>query len=220
MFLCPQRKATISVTDRVFVRSGAADVITSNLSTFMVEMVEAANILHHATSDSLVILDEIGRGTSTYDGLSLAWAMTEYLVSREGVRPKTLFATHYHELQVLAEQYPAIHNFQILVEEHEGALRFLHTVAPGGASHSYGIAVAGLAGVPPEVLRRAVTVLKTLEEKEIATPAGALQMPSMEQMSLISDDAHPVLEALRELDVEKMSPLEALQKLAELQSQS
>src|SRR3990167_3474535 len=160
----PAGSALISIVDRIFVRSGAADVITAGLSTFMVEMVETAHILNNATSKSLIIMDEIGRGTSTYDGVSIAWAVAEYLVSNEKISPKTMFATHYHELQKLEDDYPQkVKNFQVSAIEQNGELTFLHKVVSGGASHSYGIAVANLAGVPKEVTERAMKVLSTLE---------------------------------------------------------
>lgn len=161
----PAQRATISLVDRIFVRSGASDMITSGLSTFMVEMVETAYILNHATSKSLIILDEIGRGTSTYDGISIAWAVAEYVVTHWKKGPKTLFATHYHELQELEDVHPAyIKNYHMAVEDHKGVPIFLHRVVPGGASHSYGIAVARLAGVPGSVIETAQKKLHTLEQ--------------------------------------------------------
>src|SRR5205814_1094190 len=150
--------------------SGASDVITSGLSTFMVEMVETAHILHHATKNSLIIMDEIGRGTSTYDGISIAWAVAEYLVTNSKIPPKTLFATHYHELQVLEEQYPSqIKNFHMSVASEKGEPIFLHTILPEGASHSFGVAVAKLAGIPELVIKRANELLKELEKRNVQT---------------------------------------------------
>lgn len=164
----PAREATISLVDSIFVRSGASDAITGGLSTFMVEMVETAHILSHATEKSLVIMDEIGRGTSTYDGISIAWAVAEYLVTEKNVAAKTLFATHYHELQALEERFPeCIKNYQVAVENRNGIPNFLHTVVRGGASHSHGIAVAKLAGVPHEVTEKAQEVLKGLEKRNL-----------------------------------------------------
>lgn len=214
----PASSARLPIFDRLFVRSGAADIITANLSTFMVEMVETANILNHATSRSLIVLDEIGRGTSTYDGLSLAWAIVEYLVSHPKNKPLTLFSTHYHEMQVLAEKYEGIVNEQVLVEETKSGLNFLHKVAPGGASHSYGIAVAQLAGVPEEVVSRAQAVLKILEAKELTTPQSKLQLSSLNQLSMIKDQDHPVLKQLHKLKPQEMTPLEALQFLTEIKT--
>lgn len=161
----PATEATVSVTDKIFVRSGASDVITSGLSTFMVEMVETANILNNATSDSLIIMDEIGRGTSTYDGISIAWAVAEHLVSNTSdIYPKTLFATHYHELEKLEEKFSnKVSNYQLAVENAYGDPVFLHKIVAGGAGHSYGIAVAKLAGIPKEVTDRAEEILYDLE---------------------------------------------------------
>lgn len=160
----PAQQASLSIVDRIFVRSGASDMITSGLSTFMVEMVETAYILNHATSKSLIILDEIGRGTSTYDGISIAWAVADYLVTHWKKGPMTLFATHYHELQDLEHTHPEyIKNYHMAVEDHKGVPIFLHRVVEGGASHSYGIAVARLAGVPDEVIQKARERLLKLE---------------------------------------------------------
>jgi len=212
----PAKKARISIVDKIFVRSGASDVITSGLSTFMVEMVETANILHNATSQSLIVMDEIGRGTSTYDGVSIAWAVAEYLVSNSKMSPKTLFATHYHELQNLEQKYPnKIQNFQVLATESNGELNFLHKVMQGGASHSYGIAVARLAGVPDEVTKNATDVLHQLEEKtfnkhtnfEEWLTAGASQE---------NPTASNVLGEMAKIDINALTPMEALKVLAAL----
>ena len=165
----PAKKADISLVDSIFVRSGASDMITGGLSTFMVEMVETAHILTHATKDSLIVMDEIGRGTSTYDGISIAWAVAEYLVTEKSVAAKTLFATHYHELQSLESQYPKrIKNFHAHTEHSNNKLKFLHTILPGPASHSHGIAVAKLAGVPGKVTERAQALLADLEKRDTA----------------------------------------------------
>lgn len=162
----PADQAEIGLVDRIFVRSGASDVITQGLSTFMVEMVEAAYILNHATDKSLVIFDEIGRGTSTYDGISIAWALAEYLVTKDNPHPKTLFATHYHELQALEQEYPQrIKNYQVAVEEKDSQLIFLHTLVRGGADHSHGVAVAKLAGVPKTITDKATKILAKLEKR-------------------------------------------------------
>jgi len=157
----PAKSATIGITDRIFTRVGASDELSRGQSTFMVEMVEAANILNNATSRSLVILDEIGRGTSTYDGVSLAWSITEYLHDAVGCR--TLFATHYHELAQLAETLPQLRNYNVQVLEDAGSIVFVHRVVAGSATKSYGIHVAKLAGVPAGVLDRAHKVLAELE---------------------------------------------------------
>jgi DNA mismatch repair protein MutS len=157
----PARRARIGIADRVFTRVGASDDLSRGQSTFMVEMTEAANILNNATARSLVILDEIGRGTSTYDGVSLAWAITEYL--HDHVRCRAFFATHYHELARLAGRLPGLRNYNVLVQEGRDDIIFLHRIAPGSADRSYGIHVARLAGVPHEVLVRAEEVLGSLE---------------------------------------------------------
>lgn len=203
----PAKAADISLVDRIFVRSGAADMITAGLSTFMVEMVETAYILHHATPQSLIIMDEIGRGTSTYDGISLAWAIAEYLVRQPQKRAKTLFATHYHELQALESKFPQqLKNFHMAIEEkdstsdHPGEPVFLYSIEEGGASHSYGIEVAKLAGLPEEVLQKA----RGLLQKE-------------EGLSLLKHD-QPILSnlspQLKDLDISHLTPLEALNLLA------
>src|SRR5205085_1133206 len=164
----PAKAATVGVTDRIFTRVGASDELSRGQSTFMVEMTEAANILNNATARSLVILDEIGRGTSTYDGVSLAWAITEYLHDTVGCR--ALFATHYHELAALAEKLPALRNYNVLVREYRDEIVFLHKIAPGSTDRSYGIHVARLAGVPEAVLARAREVLAELEAHPVDTP--------------------------------------------------
>src|SRR5207244_467880 len=166
----PAKSARIGLADRIFTRVGASDELSRAQSTFMVEMTEAANILNNATPRSLVILDEIGRGTSTYDGVSLAWAITEYLHDVVGCR--ALFATHYHELAQLAETLPLLRNYNVLVQENAANVIFLHRIAPGSAERSYGIHVAKLAGVPASVLRRAETVLTELESRH-HLPAAA-----------------------------------------------
>jgi DNA mismatch repair protein MutS len=185
----------------------------------MVEMVETAEILHHATSESLIILDEIGRGTSTYDGLSIAWAVAEYLVSHPNITPLTLFATHYHELQTLAEKYAKIKNFQVAVEETKAELIFLHKVIPGGTSHSYGIAVAKLAGVPADVIHRALQVLEKLEQQSLQTPEHKIAVSNFEQMSFLKEQTHPIFEELKKIDPDLITPLEGLKILHELKKQ-
>ncbi len=193
----PAKSAKISLTDQIFVRSGAADMISAGLSTFMVEMVETAYILRHATADSLIVMDEIGRGTSTYDGISIAWAVAEQIVNCDERGPKTLFATHYHELQALAEECPQkIHNYHMAIAEHEQKPVFLYQLQKGGASHSFGIAVAELAGVPDSVILRAKTLLGELEHRH---------------QSVSSIDAE-----LKQLSVEQLTPIEALNVLARL----
>ena len=211
----PAEKAEIGIVDQIFVRSGASDVITSGLSTFMVEMVETAHILHHATSKSLIIMDEIGRGTSTYDGISIAWAVAEYLVSNEE-KPKTLFATHYHELQELEKTFPQqIKNFHMAVSDDQGEPVFLHTILPGGASHSFGVAVAKLAGIPAEVITRANELLEELERRgdQKNSISGEKENFLPQQINLTDHLIHKELETV---DIAHMTPLEALNFLAEL----
>lgn len=212
----PAKKARISLVDKIFVRSGASDVITSGLSTFMVEMVETANILHNATSSSLIVMDEIGRGTSTYDGVSIAWAVAEYLVSNSKISPKTLFATHYHELQNLEQKYPnKIQNFQVLATESNNELNFLHKVMQGGASHSYGIAVARLAGVPDEVTKNATDVLHQLEEKTFNNHTNFEAWLTAGSTSE-SSGKHNLADEIANIDINALTPIEALKVLADL----
>ena len=233
----PAKSANLSIVDRIFVRSGAADVITSGLSTFMVEMVETAHILHNATSKSLIIMDEIGRGTSTYDGISIAWAVAQYLVTKFKSAPKTLFATHYHELQQLEKEYPkAIKNFHMAVAGETAEPIFLHTLLPGGASHSFGVTVAKLAGVPEEVIENAKKMLKSLEERQTPSiiPAKAGNGPlhgGTQEKNWIPDQVrednlkdnnfaiHLIKKELEGLDIANMTPIEAMNKLAELKEE-
>jgi DNA mismatch repair protein MutS len=219
----PARKARIGVVDRIFTRIGAEDVIHAGQSTFMVEMVETANILHHATPRSLLILDEIGRGTSTYDGMSIAWAVVEHIHNHPGLRSRTLFATHYHELTELASVLPHVFNYNVAVSEEGGRVVFLHKIVPGGADRSYGIHVAQLAGLPRPVINRAQEILVRLEQADtrasIVTPPGRSVANHAQpmQMSLFPETPSPVVEALRSLDVDSITPLEAISKLYELQ---
>ena len=213
----PADSARIGLVDRIFTRIGASDEIARGQSTFMVEMVEAANILHHATNRSLLILDEIGRGTSTYDGLAIAWAVVEYIHNHPGLRAKTLFATHYHELTDLAERLPHIVNFNVAVAEQGDAVVFLHKIAPGAADRSYGVHVAQLAGLPRPVIARTQEILGELEASGAAGPRrSALQQATVFQLPLFSAE-DPVIAELRLLDVNALSPLAALNKLYELQ---
>jgi DNA mismatch repair protein MutS len=202
----PARRAKIGLVDRLFTRVGASDELSRAQSTFMVEMTEAANILNNATPRSLVILDEIGRGTSTYDGVSLAWGITEYLHDHVGCR--TLFATHYHELAQLAERLPGLRNCNVLVREEPGGIIFLHQIVPGSADKSYGIHVAERAGVPAEVLARAREVLAELEAHHVNAPdrPGRIRRPRVVQRSLFARMEDPILQALREFDLSKATP--------------
>lgn len=218
----PAEKATLGVADRIFARVGASDHLAAGQSTFMVEMTETARILNTATPRSLVILDEIGRGTSTYDGVSLAWAIVEHLHDKIGCR--TLFATHYHELTDLAESMERVANLNVAVKEWEENVVFLHKIVPGSADKSYGIHVARLAGVPPEVNERAKQILTQLESQHVTpserTPhAGGLSSNGDIQLTLFAPIEHPLLDNLREIDVDALTPLEALQYLARWQEE-
>jgi len=205
----PAEEAEISLVDNIFVRSGASDIITAGLSTFMVEMVETANILNNATNDSLVIMDEIGRGTSTYDGISLAWAIAEYLVENNGIKPKTLFATHYHELQKLEEKYPnEIKNYHFPATEDQGEPIFLHTIKQGGASHSFGIQVAKIAGIPKAVYTNAQEILIELEKN------GNTHL----QRNYSKNETNKITKIIDKIDITRVTPLEALNILAEITS--
>ncbi|TWT47420.1 DNA mismatch repair protein MutS [Botrimarina hoheduenensis] len=209
----PAESATIGIADRLFARVGASDDVSRGQSTFMVEMTETARILNTATRRSLVILDEIGRGTSTYDGLSLAWAITEHLHDVVGCR--TLFATHYHELTELAERLAGVDNRSVAVREHEGRVVFLHQIIAGPADKSYGIHVAELAGVPRSVNERAAAILAQLEQAEAARSGAGAPPPGAAglQLTLFETVEHPLLDELRKLDVDRTTPLEAFELL-------
>ena len=210
----PADSAKLGLVDRIFTRIGAQDEIHAGQSTFMVEMIEAANILHHATSRSLLILDEIGRGTSTYDGLSIAWGMIEYIHNHPHLRAKTLFATHYHELTQLAELLPGVRNYNVAVSEADNKVVFLHKIVPGGADRSYGIHVAQLAGLPSPVIQRANEIMAELEK----TSGRAVKIDShAAQQAMLFPESSPLLNELKELDVNSLSPIEALNKLFEWQ---
>ncbi|MEN6411084.1 MAG: DNA mismatch repair protein MutS, partial [Anaerolineaceae bacterium] len=210
----PADSAHIGVVDRIFTRIGAQDEIHSGQSTFMVEMIETAQILHHATPRSLLILDEIGRGTSTYDGLSIAWSVVEYIHNHPKLRAHTLFATHYHELTQLADLLPGVRNYNVAVSESDGQVVFLHKIVPGGADRSYGIHVAQLAGLPRPVIQRAGEILKQLESS--SGSATNLEEIAPQQMALFPE-TNPLLEELKKLDLNTLSPIEALNKLYEWQ---
>jgi DNA mismatch repair protein MutS len=215
----PARSARLSIVDRVFTRIGASDNLARGRSTFMVEMTETAAILHTATSRSLILLDEIGRGTATYDGLAIAWAAIEYLHAR--VRAKTLFATHYFELTELADQLSGVKNYHVSVKETGGGIVFLRKVEPGAADRSYGIEVAKLAGLPSEVVTRARAVLAEHEfaEQRATAHLSPGATPPAAQLTIFTAISQPVLEKLRELDLNRLTPLEALNLLAELKRQ-
>jgi DNA mismatch repair protein MutS len=208
----PAERAVVGLADRIFTRVGAHDDITAGMSTFMVEMTETANILNHATRASLVILDEVGRGTSTYDGVSIAQAVVEYLHDAPKLGCRTLFATHYHELTALAERLPRVRNQRVEVLEEGDTVRFLHRVVPGGADRSYGIHVAALAGLPSGVIARARQVLGELErQRPLEPPEVQLGLP----IELAPD---PLRKELEDIKPDSLSPLEALQKLYELRA--
>jgi DNA mismatch repair protein MutS len=217
----PAERARIGLVDRVFTRIGAQDDLATGQSTFMVEMVETANILHHATPRSLVILDEIGRGTSTYDGLAIARAIVEYLHNNKRCGAKTLFATHYHELVELARLLPRVRAYNVAVTEEQGHVVFLRKIVPGGADKSYGIHVAQLAGIPRQVVRRAEEVLEDLERKgDARTRRKAMRdmvMPAALQLTLFAAEPDPLVEELKSLAIDELTPLEAISKLYELQ---
>ncbi len=208
----PASRAKIGLVDRIFTRIGAQDEIHAGQSTFMVEMIEAANILHNATPRSLLILDEIGRGTSTYDGVSIAWAMVEYIHSHPDLKAHTLFATHYHELTQLAQLLPGVRNYNVAVSEADGRVVFLHKIIPGGADRSYGIHVAQIAGLPKPVIQRANEILHQLEK----TSGSTLEETDLtnQQLTLFPEN-NPLLEAIQELDINSLSPIEALNLLYE-----
>jgi len=215
----PARSAKLSIVDRVFTRIGASDNLARGRSTFMVEMTETAAILHTATARSLILLDEVGRGTSTYDGLAIAWAAVEYLHAR--VRAKTLFATHYFELTELAEQLEGVKNFHVSVKETGGGIVFLRKVEPGAADRSYGIEVAKLAGLPNEVVERAREVLAEHEfaEQQATAHLSPGASPPSAQLTIFTPLSQPVLDKLREVDLNRLTPLEALNLLAELKKE-
>lgn len=214
----------MGIVDRIFTRVGASDNLAFGESTFLVEMLETANILNNATPRSLIILDEIGRGTSTYDGLSIAWAVTEFLHNNEQVAAKTLFATHYHELTELEMLYPRIKNYRVTVKEIEDTVLFLRKIERGGIDNSYGIHVAQMAGLPKEVIERAKEVLHNLEANELAAnhlpriaTRRAGSITDRNQLNLLDLMKKTEVEkALDKLDIERLTPLEALLKLNEL----
>ncbi len=210
----PATSARIGLVDRIFTRIGAQDEIHAGQSTFMVEMVEAANILHHATSRSLLILDEIGRGTSTYDGLSIAWGIIEYIHNHPQLRAKTLFATHYHELTQLADLLPGVRNYNVAVSEADNKVVFLHKIIPGGADKSYGIHVAQLAGLPSPVVQRANEIMAELER---SSGRGVKIDPNAAKQAALFPETNPLLDEIKNLDVNSLSPIEALNKLFEWQ---
>ncbi|MGB7586423.1 MAG: DNA mismatch repair protein MutS, partial [Terriglobales bacterium] len=217
----PASSARLGIVDRVFTRIGASDNLARGRSTFMVEMTETAAILHTATPRSLILLDEIGRGTATYDGLAIAWAAVEYIHAR--TRAKTLFATHYFELTELADRLSGVKNYHVSVKETGSGIVFLRKVEPGAADRSYGIEVAKLAGLPNEVVERAREVLAEHESAEQRVTeqlaSDELRPPPPAQLTIFTPLSQPVLERLREVDLNRLTPLEALNLLAELKKE-
>jgi DNA mismatch repair protein MutS len=214
----PARSMRFGLVDRVYTRIGASDNVARGRSTFMVEMTETATILNTATRQSLILLDEMGRGTATFDGLSLAWATLEYIHGRIGAR--TLFATHYHELTLLAEQLPRLSNLRVAVKESPSGIAFLHTIEPGAASKSYGIEVARLAGLPASVIERARRVLAQHEKSEkrnVALEAEDASAPL--QLTIFTPLSQRILDRITDLDTNSLTPLQALNLLEELKTE-
>ena len=211
--------ANIGIVDKIFTRVGASDNISSGESTFMVEMNETASILHNLSDRSLILLDEIGRGTSTYDGISIAWAIAEYLHNHPSVKAKTLFATHYHELNEMSESFNRIKNFHVSVKEIDTKVLFLRKLVPGGSEHSFGIHVAKMAGIPAKVVSRANEILHQLEQSR-SGPGLSKRSPKISpdnlQLSFFQLD-DPALETIRDellkTDINTLTPVEALLKL-------
>jgi DNA mismatch repair protein MutS len=221
----PAQSARLSIVDRIFTRIGASDNLARGRSTFMVEMTETAAILNTATERSLILLDEIGRGTATYDGLAIAWATIEYLHTY--IRAKTLFATHYHELTELGERLNGVKNFHVTVKDSPAGIVFLRKVEPGAASRSYGIEVAKLAGLPTDVIARAREVLvehETAERRVSSQLAGSHDSPEAGrnerlQLTIFTPLSQKIVEQLRAVDPDRLTPLEALNLLSELKKQ-
>jgi DNA mismatch repair protein MutS len=219
----PVDRARIGLVDRIFTRIGAQDEIHAGQSTFMVEMVETASILSQSTPRSLLILDEVGRGTSTYDGLAIARAVVEYIHNNPKIRAKTLFATHYHELTELARYLPHVRNYNVAVAEEGNKVIFLHKIVPGGADRSYGIHVAQIAGIPKAVISRANEVLEELEGNADFQEKKARLRDAFSggvQLSFLGSETHPLIEELKAMEVDQLSPLEALNKLYELKQKA
>jgi len=220
----PAKSAQIGLVDKIFTRVGASDNLAGGESTFLMEMHETANILNNATPKSLILLDEIGRGTSTFDGLSIAWSVAEYLHNASHVAAKTLFATHYHELTELALILPRVKNYNVAVKEWGDKVIFLRKIVPGGCDHSYGIQVAQLAGLPRPVIARAKEVLSNLEADEL-TPNDTPRLARHEenarkakssQLDFFAEQENKLREALSKIDIESITPIEAMNKLYEL----
>lgn len=213
----PAKSAKIGIVDKIFTRVGASDDISSGQSTFMLEMTEVSHILKNATSKSLIILDEIGRGTSTFDGLSIAWAVVEYIQNKHKIGAKTLFATHYHELTELEEELDGVKNYRIAVKKRGDDITFLRKIVRGGADDSYGIEVAALAGVPKEVINGAKKILKKIENDEIVVEHTAKKHEdATNQIGFGDGIANEIADELKNMDVTTYTPIEAMNKLYEL----
>jgi DNA mismatch repair protein MutS len=218
----PASSARIGLVDKLFTRVGASDNISSGESTFMVEMNETASILNNLTNRSLVLLDEIGRGTSTYDGISIAWAIAEFIHEHPTAKAKTLFATHYHELNDMADEFNRIKNYNVSVKEANGKVHFLRKLTPGGSEHSFGIHVAKMAGMPAKVLARANEILKQLEQTHAGGASGKpdLQAAAAGMQLSFFQLNDPVLEQIQSelqgIDINTLTPVEALMKLNEI----
>jgi DNA mismatch repair protein MutS len=223
----PAREAKISLIDRLYARVGASDNIARGQSTFMVEMQETSHILSGATSKSLVVLDEIGRGTATFDGLSIAWAVAEHIATNPRARPKTLFATHYHELTDLADAFSGVVNFHVAAREWKDDIIFLHKILAGRSDRSYGIQVARLAGLPASVIARAREILSSLEQDELtrggkptlsgASPSAQQQLGLFQAAPSVADEK--LRERIREVDIDRTTPLDALRILEDLKKE-
>ena len=217
----PAAEASIPLTDKIFTRVGASDNLSAGESTFMVEMNETSSIINNISPNCLILLDEIGRGTSTYDGISIAWSIAEYL-HQAPQQPKTFFATHYHELNELEEKLPRVKNYHITNKEIGNKIIFLRKLAPGGSTHSFGIHVAKMAGMPPELIKRANDILKQLEAKHVGSDlAQNVKSLSTPQMQLSIFDAHSqtfddIRKMLEGIDIDRLTPVEALLKLNEI----
>lgn len=214
----PAAEAQIGLVDRIFTRVGASDNLAAGRSTFMVEMLETAQILNCASRQSLILLDEIGRGTSTYDGLSIAWAIAEFIHAREHLGARTLFATHYHEMTQLETLREGIRNYRVAVQERDGDVVFLRKILPGGADRSYGIHVAKLAGLPTPVIARAQEVLEQLEQPDRERECRRVVVES--PTCSVLPQPHPLIDEVRQIDLFSMTPLDALNRLAELQKRA
>ncbi len=215
----PAQSATIGIVDSIFTRVGASDDLAAGQSTFMVEMSEVAQILQNATADSLIVFDEIGRGTSTFDGMSIARAVLEYVADPKRLGAKTLFATHYHELTVMEQELPGIKNYNIAVKKRGDDITFLRRIVRGPADDSYGIEVAKLAGINDEVVARAKELLRAAEAGDIRRPepaAPAAREEESDQLSLLGGQADPIVQRLKQIDVNVLTPIEAMQELYRL----